>query len=45
VVQPLLGGPGAVAADQDRTAVPVGVGDLRDCLVGDLDVVVGGVVG
>ena len=41
--QPFLGGAGAVAADQDRRAVPVGVGDLRERLVGDPDVVGGGV--
>jgi hypothetical protein len=43
VVQPLLGGAGAVAADQDRMPVPLLVGDLAERLVGDLDVVGGGV--
>jgi hypothetical protein len=43
VGQPLLGRAGAIAADQDLTTVPVGVGDLRHRLIGDLDVVGGGV--
>jgi hypothetical protein len=36
-------GSGAVGADQDVGAVPVGVGDLRECLVEHRDVVGGGV--
>ncbi len=43
MVQPGLGGAGTVAADQDRRAVPMLVGDLGERLVGDLDVVGGGV--
>jgi len=43
VVQPFLGGAGSVAADQDRLTVPLLVGDLAEGLVGDGDVVAGGV--
>ena len=40
--QPFLGGPGTVAADQDRLTVQLGVGDLVDRLIGEPDVVGGG---
>ncbi len=43
--QPRLGRAGTVGADQDRGAVPMRVGDLRQCPVGDGDVIGGGVVG
>lgn len=36
-------GSGTVGADQDVGAMPVGVGDLRECLVEHLDVIRGGV--
>lgn len=39
--QPFLGGAGAVRADQDRSAVPVLIGDLRQRQVGHRDVVGG----
>jgi hypothetical protein len=41
--QPCLGGAGAVGADQDRCAIPIRVGDLRQCLLGHADVVGGGI--
>jgi hypothetical protein len=41
--QPCLGRTGAVGADQDRRAMAILVGDLRQRLIGHLDVVGGGV--
>jgi hypothetical protein len=38
-----LGGAGAVGAKQDRRAMPMPVWDLRQRLIGDLDVVGGGI--
>jgi hypothetical protein len=42
VVEEGFRGSGTVGADQDVGAVPVGVGDLRECLVEHRDVVGGG---